>query len=118
MYSPAEVDRALGLLAERRSVKAVARETGINRATLQSWREGLRPGAAHRARAKCLRCNRFKSPIPGATEYAYSYLLGLYLGDGTLSRHPRDVYRLRIFLDRAYPVIVGECEAAVAIVMP
>jgi len=52
------------------------------------------------------------------TDYAYSYLLGLYLGDGMISRHPRDVYRLRIFLDRAHPLIVDECVASVSIVLP
>jgi hypothetical protein len=50
--------------------------------------------------------------------YAYSYLLGLYLGDGTISRHPREVFRLRIFLDRAYPLIVAECSAAMSLVVP
>jgi hypothetical protein len=42
----------------------------------------------------------------------------MYLGDGMISTHPRGVYRLRIFLDRAYPVIVAECAAAMSIVMP
>jgi hypothetical protein len=65
-----------------------------------------------------MRCDDYRSPIPGATNYAYAYLLGLYLGDGTLSKHPRGVLRLRVFLDRAYPGIVAECEAAIAIVMP
>jgi hypothetical protein len=50
--------------------------------------------------------------------YAYAYLLGLYLGDGWIASHPRGVYRLRIFLDRRYPIVVAECEAAVQIVMP
>jgi hypothetical protein len=40
---------------------------------------------------------------------AYSHLLGLYLGDGSISHHPRGVHRLRIFLDKKYPRIVGEC---------
>lgn len=35
-----------------------------------------------------------------------------------LSRHPRDVFRLRIFLDRAYPLIVAETRAALGIVLP
>lgn len=56
--------------------------------------------------------------MPGMTSHAYAYLLGLYLGDGMLSRHPRGVYRLRIFLDRAHPLIVSECEAAMGIVLP
>jgi hypothetical protein len=33
---------------------------------------------------------------------SYSYLLGLYLGDGCISRHPR-AWRLRIVLDDKYP---------------
>jgi hypothetical protein len=35
-----------------------------------------------------------------------------------ISNHPRDVYRLRIFLDRSHPLIVRECEAAMSIVLP
>ena len=42
----------------------------------------------------------------------------MYLGDGMISTHRRNVYRLRIFLDRAYPLIVAECEAAMSIVIP
>lgn len=42
----------------------------------------------------------------------------MYLGDGCLLKHPRDVYRLHIVLDTAYPVIAGECEAAMSLVMP
>jgi hypothetical protein len=42
----------------------------------------------------------------------------MYLGDGMISTHRRNVYRLRIFLDRAYPLIVAECEAAMSIVLP
>lgn len=29
-----------------------------------------------------------------------------------------DVYRLRIFLDRAYPLIIAECHAAISLTMP
>jgi hypothetical protein len=50
--------------------------------------------------------------------YPYAYLLGLYLGDGHIAAHPRDVYRLRVFLDRAYPLIVAECRAAIDLTMP
>lgn len=35
-----------------------------------------------------------------------------------LSAHPRGVYRLRIFLDRAHPVVVAECSASVSLVLP
>ena len=39
----------------------------------------------------------------------YAYLLGLYLGDGCLSLHPRNVWRLRIFQDARYRGLVEEC---------
>jgi hypothetical protein len=50
-------------------------------------------------------------------EEPYSYLLGLYLGDGCISRHPRS-YKLRIVLDQKYPGIIAECAAAMAAVLP
>ena len=48
----------------------------------------------------------------------YSYLLGFYLGDGAISRHPRGVFRLRIVTDARYPKIIAECVAAMQAVMP
>jgi hypothetical protein len=44
---------------------------------------------------------------------SFPYLLGLYLGDGMLTRAHRDVWRLRISLDAKYPVIIGCAEAAI-----
>jgi hypothetical protein len=48
---------------------------------------------------------------------AYSYVLGLYLGDGSLSRNRR-VWRLRITLDKKYPTIIDRCRQAIEILMP
>ncbi|MBA3263048.1 MAG: hypothetical protein H0T69_11405 [Thermoleophilaceae bacterium] len=45
-------------------------------------------------------------------------LLGLYLGDGCLSAHPRGVFKLRISLDACYPGVMEECEDAMREVMP
>ena len=50
-------------------------------------------------------------PALGAS---YSYLLGLYLGDGHLSRGARDVWKLRVTLDKRYPGIIAACGAAIA----
>jgi hypothetical protein len=47
----------------------------------------------------------------------YCYLLGLYLGDGCISRNGR-VWRLRITLDAKYPGIIDRCREAIDILMP
>lgn len=44
---------------------------------------------------------------------SYAYLLGLYLGDGCLSRAPRNVWKLRIFQDKRYVFLIGECIDAI-----
>ena len=54
------------------------------------------------------------SALPAAQ---YAYLLGLYLGDGYLSRNGR-VWRLRITLDTKYPAIINRCREAVDRLMP
>lgn len=48
---------------------------------------------------------------------SYAYLLGLYLGDGCISRDRR-TWRLRITLDQKYPVIIEQCRAAIDASMP
>jgi hypothetical protein len=48
---------------------------------------------------------------------AYSYLLGIYLGDGCVSRDRR-VWRLRIVLDQKYPAIIARCREALQMLMP
>jgi hypothetical protein len=46
---------------------------------------------------------------------SYSYLLGVYLGDGCLA-HNGGSWALRVALDDAYPGIVSECWSAIAAV--
>jgi hypothetical protein len=48
---------------------------------------------------------------------AYCYLLGLYLGDGCISRSGR-VWHLRVTLDKKYPTIIDRCRQAIEVVMP
>ena len=47
----------------------------------------------------------------------YAYLLGLYLGDGDISKVARS-YRLRISLDSRYVAVVAEVAEAIRLVMP
>ena len=119
VYSQREVDRALALVAQGHSYRAISRMTGISRAAIRSWvRDGGPERGRRRRRGACMRCSGYRFPVPHATETAYSYLLGLYLGDGHLTHQHRGVYLLRVHLDRAYPIIVGECEAAISIMAP
>jgi hypothetical protein len=55
--------------------------------------------------------------FPGLTYSACAYLLGLYLGDGYLTAHRRNVYRLHIIQFSGYPRLIEECVAATQLVM-
>jgi hypothetical protein len=99
------------LVAEGLNDCDVSRRTGVPRTTVGDWRQdGFekrkldRRGGAHR---------RDYTRLPRS----YVYLLGLYLGDGCISHHAR-VYRLRIALDSAYPMIIAACRRSMAEVMP
>ena len=48
---------------------------------------------------------------------AYGYLLGIYLGDGCISRGRR-VWRMRITLDSRYPGIIDRTREAIEVLMP
>lgn len=58
-------------------------------------------------------------PGPPADERAYSYLLGLYLGDGCISTHPRGTgHYLRIACADAWPGLIELCRDAIKTVQP
>jgi hypothetical protein len=50
---------------------------------------------------------------PASLSATYAYLLGAYLGDGSLSHHRRDVWRLRITSDVRYPRVIARCLTAI-----
>lgn len=115
MHPQSDIDEAL-LLAERGlSATEIARSTGHPRSTVRGW---LATSAARDARReRCERCGAPRHDV-SQVERDYAYLLGLYLGDGCLSAHPRGVFKLRMVLDAAYPRIADECIAAIGAVMP
>ena len=55
--------------------------------------------------------------LPPSVEASYTYLLGLFLGDGCLAPFPR-TWGLRISLDAAYPGIIHRCRSAIETVVP
>lgn len=73
-------------------------------------------GSRAGTRASSVRARR--DVIAGLPGPEYAYLLGMYLGDGTLTPCPRGVFRLRIALDRKYTHIVEECRSAMGAVLP
>jgi transcriptional regulator with XRE-family HTH domain len=97
---------ALDLGATGLSASAVARESGIARSTVRDWLNGKVPNRTAPAEA-----------LPPPARH-YAYLLGMYLGDGSISKHPRGVFRLRLHLDLGYPAIVDETERAIRSVVP
>ncbi|MFF9805266.1 transcriptional regulator [Streptomyces coeruleorubidus] len=108
MYDVSTRERALGLVAQGRSLNSVSLETGISRAAIRSWQTRLEP------------LPRITPPDPGppADGGAYAYLLGLYLGDGCISGHPRTGYYLRIACANSWPGLIDACETAMRIVNP
>jgi hypothetical protein len=118
MTHPAEiVSRSLELAAEGRTATEVARIVGVPRATVRDWMYGRVPGRGRLAiNGGCARCGGVHEF--GSLPDVYAYLLGMYLGDGCLSAHRREVFKLRISLDARYPEIVDECRDAIRAVMP
>ncbi|MFH9588323.1 helix-turn-helix domain-containing protein [Streptomyces luteogriseus] len=108
MYDVSTRKRALALVAQGRSLNSVSHETGISRAAIRSWQDRLEPRP------------RLPHPAPGppSDESAYAYLLGLYLGDGCISAHPRGGYYLRIACADAWPGLIEECREAIAKACP
>lgn len=121
MHTRATVSEVLALRAHGLGARRIARRMDLPVATVRDWLAGKVPrhslGAPETLRVEpdCMACgqadHRF-AELPAA----YVYLLGLYLGDGSLSAHPRGVYRLRITLDTAYPGIIAAATDAVRIV--
>lgn len=109
MYDLSTRKRALALVAQGRSLNSVSRETGISRAAIRAWIERLTP----------LPRVDPADPGPPACERSYSYLLGLYLGDGCISAHPRGTgYYLRIACANAWPGLIELCQEAITQVRP
>lgn len=124
MHSRAVVEEALRLRDEEGlGARRTARRLGLPLATVRDWHAGNFPRHSRPlsvdgpSPGTCPTCgqstHRFEELNPG-----YVHLLGLYLGDGSISTHRRDVHRLRIFLDKRYPQIVDECAKSIQETVP
>jgi hypothetical protein len=112
MRSAEQFDAAKRLFAAGDNDCAIARQIGVPRTTVRDWRR--RPAVRSRdVGAPCGVAHDF-SQLPAP---AYCYVLGLYLGDGCVSRSNR-VFSLRITLDSKYPAIIERCRQAIDVLMP
>lgn len=104
------------LLAQDLSIAEVARRVGVSRRTVRSWAstgfdEVLKSRHQHSGDDLC-------PHVRDVSESTYAYLLGLYLGDGHLTKTPRDVYKLRIYQDNKYPFLIHQCKLAMSWTLP
>lgn len=114
MHPRATVDRALRLSKQGLVDREVAQITGVSIGAVQKWRTGLRrTPEKEQKRPKCPRCDG--APLD---ERAYAYLLGLYLGDGHITRHRRDVFALSIACGDVWPGLITAAKHAIGNVAP
>lgn len=115
MRSAEEFEAVRGLIAGGLNDCAVARLTGIPRRTIWGWRY-CGPPIRTRSPSGPSPCN-VDHDFAALPPKAYCYVLGIYLGDGCISR-TRQVWRLRITLDDKYPGIIDRCREAINTLMP
>jgi hypothetical protein len=102
-HSSKEIEDVEYLIGNRLNDHEIARRTGISRSTIQRWRTR---GMPRRSRHNCSAAWQPSDPA------SYSYLLGMYLGDGYISKAARSPV-LEISLDALYPGIAEECTEAI-----
>src|SRR5215211_293920 len=112
-WSAEQFEAAKRLIAAGVNDCEIERQIGVPRTTMRDWRR--RPPIQPRlvSTSPCGVVHNF-SAIPAG---AYCYVLGLYLGDGCISRSQR-VWRIRIVLDTKYPAIIDRCREAIDMLMP
>jgi hypothetical protein len=115
MYDKLTRIRAMAFVADGQNLSAIGRATGIARSTLRDWRDHPEK-LAESAKRTCPRCSSDRSTVEPQGDYAY--LLGLYLGDGCISRQRKDVWTLRITCADAWPGLQEECKWAMLAVRP
>lgn len=93
---------AIDLIGTGLSDYEIGRRTGASRSSIQRWRQHGAPTRGH---------NSYERDWRPTDLASYSYLLGIYLGDGYISKASQAPV-LEISLDSRYPGIVEECSNA------
>ncbi len=115
MHPRTTVDMALTLSALGLIDDEVARVCGVSLGAVQKWRTGSRrgPRTGPDHTNGCHRCHG--RPLD---DVAYAYLLGLYLGDGCITRMRRGVFAMNIVCCDDWPGLITAARDALSAVMP
>ncbi|TDO06963.1 hypothetical protein EV580_5924 [Mycobacterium sp. BK086] len=113
MRSVKEFELVRGLIAAGLNDCAISRQTGIPRRTVQVWRTRSPKWDRAQRSGPCAGLHDFDDLPPSD----YCYLLGLYLGDGCVSKTARS-WILRVTCDTKYPGIIDGCRRAIDTLMP
>jgi hypothetical protein len=125
MRTDEEYREILGLWEQGFAKKRIAIMTGIPRATVRDCIHrydsvrGLEKFREENPNAPAT-LHMLKVPIyeeDNSIRQAYTYLLGMYLGDGYINKEPR-TYKLRLFLATAYPNIITASIEAIDTLLP
>jgi hypothetical protein len=109
-HSLSDVRTVFRLKAAGLTDRDVSRRSGIPITTIRAWRYGRLPAYAKPTLSAARVCRGF-GELPDFSSLPrewYSYLLGVYLGDGCLARNGQS-WMLRVVLDVAYPGIIAAC---------
>jgi hypothetical protein len=109
-YDKREYDRVLSLVRSGVNDTQIAGLTGFSRATVRRWRLGSIP--AHVARQRAMASWSVRNAK------SYCYLLGVYLGDGTVWHRDKKGTVLQVVNDCRYPEISAEIRAAMRSTFP
>lgn len=110
-----EVGAVLALKRTGATDRHISELTGVPVNTIRIWRNRGLPLRARRALAGpvfCPSCGAEAHDHSRLPDGLYAYLLGIYLGDGCVSRNGRS-WRLSIAQDASYPGIVASCQEAI-----
>ncbi|GGO02227.1 hypothetical protein GCM10010116_04300 [Microbispora rosea subsp. aerata] len=116
MHPRETVDRALRLSALGYTDRQVAALCGVSLGAVRKWRTGARRAREDEDRRRNTSCPRCHGRA--LDRRSYSYLLGLYLGDGHIVLCRKGVYQLSIFCSDAWPGLIDAAGHALAAVMP
>jgi hypothetical protein len=104
-YAEPAYHAVMSLLDTGMSDYTIATKTGVGRGTVRRWRLAATPPQA-------VQRSRIADAWSVTDGAPYCYLLGVYLGDGTISLRTAQSARLQVVNDRCNPVISQEILAA------